>query len=162
MNIATLRQANATDATVIAQMLACLADDLGDGDVFSSTSATILKHGFGDVPMFHVVLAETEGRAIGFALYFAHYSTTKGGPGVYVQDLWIDPSARRDGLGHRLLAAVAAHAKKTWTAAFMKLSVHSDNPDAERFYRRLGFTAATNETAMIANIDAYDALRGEA
>lgn len=162
MSPTNIRLAEPTDAPVIAEMLSRLADDLGDGDVFASTSDIILRQGFGTLPMFYVLIAERDGTATGFALYFAHFSTTKGKPGVYVQDLWIDPNMRGDGSGHKLLAAAAQHAATQWGAAYMKLSVHADNPRAVRFYNRLGFAKATNETPMTAEPNAFAALRGAA
>jgi len=160
MNKTTIRSAKATDALVIANMLACLANDLGDGEVFTSNSEIILRYGFGQAAMFNVVIAESESEAVGFALYFAHFSTTKGKPGVYVQDLWVDPVTRGGQIGQKLLAAVATNAANTWDAAYMKLSVHAGNIGAERFYSRLGFSANTNETPMTAENNAFKALQG--
>lgn len=160
MNRMTIRPAKAADASAIAEMLSRLAEDLGDGSVFASTSTTILRYGFSNPPMFHVVIAEIEAKACGFALYFAHFSTTKGKPGVYVQDLWIDPDRRGDGIGGKLLAAVASHAATDWAAAYLKLTVHADNPNAARFYNRLGLSMATNEIPMTAEPDTFAALQG--
>jgi ribosomal protein S18 acetylase RimI-like enzyme len=162
MTVVKIRQATVLDAPVIAKMLGYLADDLGDGDLFSSTGEIIAQHGFGAAPLFHVVIADRDGDAVGFALYFAHFSTTKGQPGVYVQDLWIAPSQRGGGIGQQLLAAVASHSEKSWAAAYIKLAVHADNPRAKQFYERLGFNESLNETPMIAASEAFNALRGAA
>ncbi len=160
MTVVNIRQATAGDAPVIAKMLTHLAADLGDDDVFSTTSEIIAQHGFGKHVMFHVVIAEQGYDAVGFALYFAHFSTTKGQPGTYVQDLWIAPTQRGSGIGQRLLAAVASHSAKSWAAAYIKLAVHADNPRAKQFYERIGFNASLNETSMIADSVAFNALRG--
>jgi len=162
MNTTTIRPAKAADAPVIANMLHRLANDLGDGDVFASNSEIILRCGFGQATMFDVVIAESEDKAVGFALYFAHFSTIKGKPGVYVQDLWVDPATRGGQIGQKLLAAVATNAANKWDAAYMKLSVHADNAGAKRFYSRLGFSANTNETPMTAENNAFKALQGAA
>ncbi len=162
MNAVVIRQATANDAPVIAKMLAHLADELGDGDLFSTTSKIIAQHGFGKHAMFHVVIAELDGDAVGFALYFAHFSTTKGRPGTYVQDLWSDPTLRGSGIGQQLLAAIASHSAKSWAADYIKLAVHTGNPRAKQFYQRLGFNESLNETAMIAGSEAFNALRGDA
>lgn len=160
MNAVNIRQAIVSDAPEITKMLAYLADDLGDGDVFSTTSEIIAQHGFGQQVMFHVVIAEQGHTAVGFALYFAHFSTTKGQPGTYVQDLWIAPTQRGSGIGQDLLSAVAAHSTKLWAAEYIKLAVHADNPRAKQFYERLGFCENLNETAMIAHSATFDMLRG--
>lgn len=162
MSEMTIRAAVAADAQGIAKMLSRLADDLGDGDVFASTGEIIRRNGFGPTPMFHVVLAEIGDRAVGFALYFPHFSTTLGRAGVYVQDLWVDPAARGNKVGQKLLAVVAKNAANRWGAEYMKLSVHTDNPRATHFYSRLGFSTTTNETPMILEPDAFKTLEGAA
>jgi len=162
MKTITIRQAKAADAPVIAKMLHSLANDLGDGNVFASSNEIILRYGFGQTSMFDVVIAEFKGEAVGLALYFAHFSTTKGKPGVYVQDLWVDPAMRGAEIGQKLLAAVTTSAANTWGAAYMKLSVHADNTGAERFYSRLGFCASSNETSMTAENNAFKTLQGAA
>jgi ribosomal protein S18 acetylase RimI-like enzyme len=160
MNTITIRAAKAVDAPLIANMLRCLADDLGDGDVFASNSEIILRYGFGQTSMFDVVIAESKGKAVGLALYFAHFSTTRANPGVYLQDLWVDPATRGARIGQQLLAEVARNAANTWGATYMKLSVHAGNTGAERFYSRLGFSVSTNETPMTVKNTAFVVLRG--
>lgn len=162
MSAVSIRHATVKDAPDIAKMLGDLAQTLGDGDAFSSTGEIITKHGFGARPMFEVMIAQSNGNAVGLALFFAHFSTTKGQSGTYVQDLWIDPAQRGSGIGERLLAAVATYSEKSWAAAYIKLAVHDDNPRAKQFYHRLGFDAAMNETAMITSTASFNALRGAA
>ena len=160
MSAVRLRQATADDAPVIAQMLAHLANDLGDNDTFSTTPEIIAQHGFGMQVMFHVVIAEQGDTPVGFALYFPQFSTTKGQPGVYVQDLWIDPAQRGNRIGQQLLAAVATHSETAWGAGYIKLAVYADNPRAKQFYERIGFSENSIETAMIADSISFNALRG--
>ena len=159
MSRVIIRPAQAADARPIATMLAHLADDLGDGDVFSSDGDTVLRYGFGPDPMFYCMLAQVAQKHVGFALYFPHFSTTKGLPGVYVQDLWVDPAVRNAAIGAKLLRAVATRSAEKWTAAYMKLSVHADNPRAEQFYQRMGFSVNSKETQMTAEVDAFAALQ---
>lgn len=159
MNTVVIRSATADDAPVIAKMLGHLADELGDGDVFSSTPEIIAQHGFGKQAMFHVVIAQQGDDAVGFALYFAHFSTTKGRPGTYLQDLWIAPAQRGGGVGQQLLAEVAFRSAKSWAADYIKLAAHTDNLRAKQFYQRLGFNESQSETAMIADSEAFNALR---
>lgn len=160
MSVVTLRHATLSDAPEIAKMLEHLADTLGDRDAFSTTGEIIAKHGFGERPMFEVIIAQEGETAVGFALFFPHFSTTRGQPGVYVQDLWIDPNQRGGGIGERLLAAVASYSEKTWSAGYMKLAVHDDNPRAKQFYLRLGLDESTSEIPMITSAEAFNALRG--
>ena len=148
MSNIVIRAAQPVDASSIAAMLNQLAGDLGDADVFSSNSETIMRYGFGPEQMFHCQIATSKQGDIGFALYFKYFSTTKGQPGVYIQDLWVDPNARGNAIGEKLLEAVAVHTAQIWNAAHMKLSVHSFNTRAEQFYSRLGFSVDNGETPM--------------
>lgn len=141
-----IRPAGPADAAALLVMLTQLAADLGDTPVFASTEATIRAHGFGADALFHTLIA---GEAEGFALFFRHYSTTRGQPGVYVQDLWIAPARRGQQLGERLLAAVAGQAAAEWGARYLMLSVHRDNPRAAHFYRRLGFHLIEEQAPMV-------------
>ena len=131
------------DAGAIHAMLAHLAQELGDGADFASTEATILRHGFGPRARFSTLVADA-GEPVGLALYFAHFSTTRGQPGVYVQDLWAAPEWRGRGLGKVLLSAVADASAGEWGACYMALSVHGRNTAAGRFYARLGFEPASD------------------
>lgn len=160
MSAVCIRHTTASDSAVIAKMLSHLAEDLGDGDVFSTTAEIIAEHGFGAQVMFHVVIAERGGEPVGLALYFPQFSTTKGQPGVYVQDLWISAAERGNHIGQQLLAAVATHSEGAWGASYIKLAVYADNPRAKQFYERLGFKENLIETAMIADTNSFNTLRG--
>lgn len=72
------------------------------------TEADIHRDGFGDRPCFECLIGELDGRAVGFALFFSNYSTWEGRPGLYLEDLFVEPDARGAGLGKALMAAVAA------------------------------------------------------
>ena len=145
---ARIRLAGPEDSAAIAWMLQQLAHELGDGAVFASTEDTIRRHGFGAEASFAAMLAETDGTPQGLALFFRHFSTTRGLAGVYVQDLWIAPERRGERLGKNLLAMVADHAARTWDAAYLALTVYRDNSDAARFYDRLGFDTHHNDAPM--------------
>ncbi len=148
MNAVTTRLALPKDAADIARMLALLAQDLGDGDVFSTTQATIQQHGFGPEPMFHTLIAEIAGQSVGLALFFRHFSTTRAQPGAYVQDLWVAKDARGNTVGQDLLAAVARYGGAHWGAAYISLAVHAGNARAAQFYQRLGFEVHANDRPL--------------
>src|SRR5262245_4875213 len=62
---------------------------------------------FGPRPMAEVVLAEYEGQAVGFALFFPNYSTFLGRPGLYLEDLFVRDEYRNRGVGRQLLQHLA-------------------------------------------------------
>ena len=140
-----IRLASADDAEMVAGMLTQLAADLGDSDVFRSTVDTIRQYGPGGSGAFQAYVATQGGQPAGLALFFPHFSTTRAAPGVYVQDLWVGADTRGSGLGKRLLASVASHAAQAWRAQYLALTVYHSNPDARRFYDRLGFQAHAND-----------------
>ncbi|NDR56724.1 GNAT family N-acetyltransferase [Aliiruegeria sabulilitoris] len=154
----TIRHATIADAEAIAAMLFRLAEETGDGPHFSTTAETIRAHGFGDAPLFETLIAEQNGAPAGLALFFRHFSTTRGQPGVYVQDLWIAPEGRSSGLGAALLIAAAAYARNSWGAAYLALTRHGHNEGADAFYTRFGFTAQESDVPMFLSGDGFTRL----
>lgn len=153
-----IRRATPADAETIAAMLARLAEETGDGARFASTPETIRAHGFGRSALFETLIAEQDGTPVGLALFFRHYSTTRGQPGVYVQDLWTAPQARGQGLGAQLLAAAADHAHAAWGAGYLALTTHGHNEAARAFYERLGFAAQADDVPMMLDGSGFSAL----
>ncbi|MDA1010907.1 MAG: GNAT family N-acetyltransferase [Chloroflexi bacterium] len=100
------------------------------------TREAILRDGFGARPVFEALIAEQDGRPVGFALFFPNYSTWEGRPGLYVEDLFVVEAARHTGAGRALLVALAriVH-ERGW--ARLELSVLDWNP-ARAFYEALG------------------------
>ena len=134
-----IRQAVAADCDVILAMLTQLARDLGDGASFQCRLEDIRDHGFGANSLFRCLIASRQRENLGLALFFPVFSTTRGQPGVYLQDLWVSSDCRDAGLGTRLLQQVAISAGQLWQARYLDLMVHGHNQAAERFYRRHGF-----------------------
>jgi GNAT superfamily N-acetyltransferase len=104
------------------------------------TNADVRRDGFGPTRRFEVLIAEVDRKPAGFALFFPNYSTWEGKPGLYIEDIFVEESARKTGLGRRLIAAVA---KIAWSrgCARIDLAVLHWNP-ARGFYHRLGFRHA--------------------
>jgi GNAT superfamily N-acetyltransferase len=94
---------------------------------------------FGARPLAEVVIAWAGEEAIGFALFFHNYSTFLGRPGLYLEDLFVVPAWRRQGVGRRLLVHLAQLAVARGCVRF-EWSVLSWNDPAVGFYRRLGAT----------------------
>jgi GNAT superfamily N-acetyltransferase len=155
----TIRAARPEDVGAIHAMLSCLTRELGLGADTGSTEGLIRSHGFGPQALFSTLIAEAEA-PVGFALYFPHFSTLRGQPGAYVQDLWAVPACRGQGVGAGLLAAVAEAAARDWGARYLALSVHAHNAGAGRFYARLGFEAVSGEQPMILDGPGFVALAG--
>ncbi|WP_428675171.1 N-acetyltransferase family protein [Roseibium sp.] len=143
-----IRRADAADAERLHAALCQLSTDLNDTHMASLDD--MLRHGFSGEPAFFALLAirKSDDRTVGALLASPVFSTTRGGAGLYVSDLWVDSHVRGAGLGQRLLAAAVDLAPENWSVTFVKLAVYHDNPDAQRFYERLGFKPRKDETVF--------------
>ncbi|WP_428409916.1 N-acetyltransferase family protein [Hyphococcus sp.] len=92
---------------------------------------------FSETPKVFALIAEDEGEAIGFALYFFNYSTFLGKHGLYLEDLYVRESARGAGAGKALLSALARVALEN-DCGRMEWSVLDWNAPAIAFYKSLG------------------------
>ncbi|HVK89563.1 MAG TPA: GNAT family N-acetyltransferase [Kofleriaceae bacterium] len=92
---------------------------------------------FGPRPHAEVLIAEVEGSPVGFALFFESYSTFLAKPGLYLEDLFVRPPARKQGVGRALLSALARIAVQRHYGRF-EWSVLDWNEPALRLYRSLG------------------------
>lgn len=156
----TLRIAALQDSMLIAEMLSKLAVDIGDTDVYRGNQQAIAEYGFGPDKLFHCLIAEANSlaagieatdiktagtEAIGFAIYFPTFSTTRGQPGIYLQDLWVAKSARKNGVANKLIQQVSTLGSAQWGATHMTLTVYNDNPKAMKLYHSMGFHIGERE-----------------
>jgi GNAT superfamily N-acetyltransferase len=141
----TVREATAADAAEVLAFVRAKAQfdrELGAfaGDL-GTTEDLIRRHLFGPRPVAFALLAGGPGRAVGFALYYFRYSSFRGRPSVWLDDLYVHPHARRRGAGGLLmsrLAEVAVSAGCThiaWVAS-------ASNAVGMGFYQRIGATEA--------------------
>jgi ribosomal protein S18 acetylase RimI-like enzyme len=136
------------DAAAIHGLLRELSISLSRPHDVKSTPEDIARYGFGPNPTFKTILARRAGNPVGLVLYFYEFSTWRGCPGVYIQDLYVDGTLRGSGLGRRLLASVAARASER-EARYMRLSVDIGNDEGLGFYERLGFDAPHEQTMVL-------------
>lgn len=129
-----IRPATQADIPTLRRMLQALSDhDGGTHEVGSE--AALLYGAFGPRPLFSALIAaENQGMVI----YYPDFSTHRGEPGVYIQDIYLVPEARGTGLARALMAAVLRH--QDWQARYITLGVSPDNAAATRFYTKTGFT----------------------
>ncbi len=92
--------------------------------------------GFGVQPKFRVLIAELDGVPAGYALFFDCYSSLRG-HGIFLEDLFIRPHFRRQGVGRALLAHVARMTEDANGFGIM-FDVRDWNSAAIDFYRRIG------------------------
>ena len=112
---------------------------------------------FGDHPRAEVLIADVDGTAAGFALFFHNFSTFVGKPGLYLEDLFVSPAYRGHGLGKRLMLRLAQIAVERDCGRF-EWSVLDWNQPAIDFYRSLGAVGMNEWTAQRVSGDALRTL----
>jgi GNAT superfamily N-acetyltransferase len=131
-----IRFAIADDAALLLQMIRELAAYERAPQAVLATEEDLRRYGFGRNPRFEALLAFLDNKPAGFALFFPHFSTWRGRPGLYLEDLYVREWARKRGVGRRLMARLAAIAiERDWPA--LHFMVLDWNP-ARDFYERLG------------------------
>jgi diamine N-acetyltransferase len=112
----TLRPAAPTDTSLILQFIRELAEYEHEPDKVVATEADIARYVFGDHPLVRVTMAEWDGEPAGFALWFLNFSSWEGKPGIYLEDIFIRPAYRRNGIGKAMMKHLAAiAAREGWT-----------------------------------------------
>jgi GNAT superfamily N-acetyltransferase len=97
----------------------------------------LTEHLFGRRPYVEALIAEREGRSVGYALMFYSYSTFLTAPGIFLEDLFVQPDERGRGAGKALLDAVVAMARERGCER-VEWSVLDWNEPAIRFYEAYG------------------------
>ena len=97
------------------------------------TPESLATHLFGERPVAEAVVAEVGGAVVAFALFFTNFSTFLGRPGLYLEDLYVQPAHRGAGIGKALLQHLGALALARGCGRF-EWSVLDWNADAIRFY----------------------------
>lgn len=95
------------------------------------------EHLFGPRPFAEALMVESEGSPVGFALYFHNYSTFRGQPGIYLEDLFVKPEFRGRGIGKALLSWLARLAVERGCGR-LEWAVLDWNELAIAFYQALG------------------------
>lgn len=102
-----------------------------------ATTERLHKHLFGKHPKAEVIIGEYKNEPVAFALFFHNFSTFLGKPGIYLEDLFVNPDARGNGLGKVLLAYLAELTVER-DCGRLEWSVLDWNEPAISFYKKLG------------------------
>ena len=132
-----VRPAVAVDTPLILALIRELAVYERAPETAKATRADIDRALFGAHPKVHALIAEKNGEAAGFAVYFFNFSTWTGKHGLYLEDLFVRESVRGEGFGKALLSKLAAIALENDCARF-EWSVLDWNEPAIGFYKSLG------------------------
>jgi GNAT superfamily N-acetyltransferase len=134
-----LRAAEPQDVPAIAGLIRELAEFEKLAHLVQLQPQRLHEHLFGDKPVVEAVVMQVDDSVVGFALFFTNYSTFLAQPGLYLEDLYVQPALRGRGIGEALLTHLAALANERGYGRF-EWSVLDWNVDAIRFYQRMGAT----------------------
>jgi len=133
----TIRFATEADAETIHRLIVALAEYEREPKAVACTPDQLREQLAAEHPPFECLIAERSGQACGFALFFHNYSTWRGRPGLYLEDLFVPVEHRGQGIGKALLTRLAALAVERGCAR-MEWAVLDWNEPAIGFYRALG------------------------
>ena len=129
--------ATASDVPHILTFIKALAEYERMADLVVATEEGLRATLFGPRPYAECVIARWQGEPAGFALFFHNYSTFLGRPGVYLEDLFVKPELRGQGVGRALLQYLAKVALDRGCGR-LEWSVLDWNEPAIGFYKSLG------------------------
>ena len=161
MTVIALRPATRADVPLILELIHGLAEYEREPDAVFATEALLEQQLFGEHPGAEVVIAEANGQAAGFALFFHNFSTWHGRRGLYLEDLFVLPPFRKRGIGRALMVHLARLAVQRGCARF-EWSVLDWNTPAIDFYRSLGAVGMDEWTVQRVDGAALQALAAQA
>ena len=142
-----IRPARPDDCPAIHAMVHELAEFERLADHHVATVDDLHAGLFGPHPSAAALVAESAHSPVGFALFFPTFSTFVGKPGLWLEDLYVRPAFRGQGLGRRLLREVAATARARGCGR-LEWAVLDWNTRAIDLYRSLGAVALNEWTTM--------------
>lgn len=155
-----IRPATPADVPTILRFIRELALYEREPQAVVATEADLLRDGFGPAPRFRALIADVDGAPAGFALFFTSYSTWRGHHGIRLEDLYVTPELRGQGIGKALLARVAQIAVAEGCPR-LEWDVLDWNAPAIAVYERLGAHILTEWRIMRLSGDALTALAAQ-
>ena len=142
---------------MLLQLIRELAEYEREPDAVETTEQMLHDALFGSGAVASAHVAEQDGEVVGFAVWFVTFSTWKGRPGLWLEDLFIRPSARGTGLGRALLATLAKVCVDRGYARF-EWWVLDWNTSAQGFYGSVGARPEDEWTVWRVDGEALEAL----
>lgn len=144
----SIRDATSADVRLILDFINGLAEYERAPNTVIATEDDLRRDGFGPNPKFRCLIAEWNGQPAGFAFFLYNYSTWRGQPGLYLEDLFVLPEMRGRGIGKALLERLAeiALSENCYGIRWMVLEW---NEPALKFYETLGATILGDWETML-------------
>jgi GNAT superfamily N-acetyltransferase len=140
-----IRPARKADAELIHSLVMALAQYENLAEEVEATSATLSAMLFCPSPRVFCEIAEREGTAAGLAIWFYSFSTFRGRHGIWVEDLYVLPQFRRNGIGRALMSALARRCVDE-NLGRLEWAVLDWNEPAIDFYKKIGARLMVNWT----------------
>ena len=134
-----IRAAEPRDLAPIVRLIGRLAEFEHLEHLMQATPEKLGPHLFGPRPAAEALVVDSGEQVVGFALFFTNFSTFLAKPGLYLEDLFVEPELRGRGIGQALLTRLAELAAERGCGRF-EWSVLDWNVNAIRFYERMGAT----------------------
>lgn len=158
---AVLRRARPGDEAGILACIQALADYEHEPDAVENSAEALAATLFGPSPSVFAHVVEKGGAIVAIAVWFLNYSTWNGTNGIYLEDLFVAESQRRNGYGRALLQRLACIAVERGYGRF-EWSVLDWNAPSIAFYRSIGAVGMDGWTVQRVTGDALSALAGDA
>ena len=155
-----IRSGEQPDVPLIAELIRGLARYEKLEHEVTLTEEKLDRALFGERPYAETLIAEDDGRAVAFALFFHSFSTFLAQPGIYLEDLFVVPEARGGGVGRALLEKLAQTAVERGCGR-LEWAVLDWNEPAIRFYERLGAKPNAEWTVYRLTGESLRALAGQ-
>ena len=156
-----IRRARPDEAGIVFALIHELAAYEKLGHEVEATEADIADALFSDHPQLTCEIAEWDGEVAGFAVWFVNFSTFAGRHGIYLEDLYVRPAFRRNGIGQALLGYLAQQCVASGFAR-LQWSVLDWNAPSIAFYKSLGAVLLEDWTLCKVTGAALDQLAGHA
>ena len=154
-----IRPAAPADVPELLRLIRELAEYEKLADMAVGTPPMLHEALFGARPAAEAMVAERGARAVGFALYFTTFSTFLCRPGLYLEDLFVEPAHRGAGIGKALLRALAALAAERGCGR-LEWRVLDWNEPSIRFYESLGASLMKEWVLVRMTREEFEALAG--
>lgn len=135
--MAMIRVAKPEDVAAIHQLIIELAIYEREPEAVIATVADIQSNLFADDPVAYCHVAEVDGQIVGIAIWFLNYSTWLGKAGLYLEDLYVKPEFRGNGIGLELMKCLARICVERGYSRFQWWVLDWNEPSIN-FYKSIG------------------------
>jgi len=153
------REAVPGDEALVARFVLALAEYEHLTHEAVATESDLRRALFGSPARCQALFVESDGQAVGFTVWFYNFSTFTGRPGLFVEDVFVLPTHRGQGIGGAIFRELARRAVAE-NCVRMEWLVLNDNEPAKKFYRGIGARPMQEWTVQRLDGDALAGMAG--